>query len=284
MWILGSPRTGSTWLGNLLMDDERCARVHEPLIGLHLGVPTTAIANVPERQVADRPRVADLRSDDSYFFSPQHADSWAPLLRQLILRRLSTMVPPGSPVCVVQEPNGSEGADLIMQALPRARLLFLMRDGRDVVDSVLDSYRTGSWLDAAFGLGRELDAGERSEAMETECYRWVARTRAVQKAFDGHAPALRMIVRYEDLLADTPGHMARLLEWMGLSVPADLDERVERRAFGRIPKSRSGPGQFARAATPGLWKQNWTADEKRLCAGILDETLVRYGYEPTGSG
>jgi hypothetical protein len=264
-----------------MVDDERCARIHEPLIGLHLGVQTSAVANVPERQVADRSRVADLRSDEHYFFSPKYADTWAPLLGRLMLQRFSTIVPSNARVCVVQEPNGSEGADLIMRALPRARLLFLMRDGRDVVDSILDSYSAGSWLDAAFGVGRELSPGERLEVMEAECFRWVTRTQAVQKAFDEHSSDLRLLVRYEELLSDTRGQLVRLLEWMNLSLPSDLDDRVARHSFNRIPKSMSGPGQFARAATPGLWTENWTPDEKRVCGEILDETLVRYGYEPT---
>ena len=44
-------------------------------------------------------------------------------------------MPPSETTIIVKEPNGSEAADLILGALPHAGVLFLLRDGRDVVDS-----------------------------------------------------------------------------------------------------------------------------------------------------
>src|SRR3989440_1474607 len=147
VWIAGSPRTGSTWLAELIADDRRCVRLFEPLIGLHLGVRSTAVAQVPERQLVEKPRILDLRTDEHYFFAAQHSESWIPHLRNLILRRFSVCYAPEAEAYIVHDPNGSDGADIIMHALPKSRLLFLMRDARDVIDSTLDAYRTGSWLD-----------------------------------------------------------------------------------------------------------------------------------------
>ena len=54
---------------------------------------------------------------------------------------------------VVKEP-GSHAADTIMDLFPDSTLIFLLRDGRDVVDSWLDAYRDGSWAtdEGAYGL------------------------------------------------------------------------------------------------------------------------------------
>ena len=273
VWIAGSPRTGSTWLADLLADDRRCARIFEPLIGLHLGVRSTAVAHVPEKQVVEKPRVLDLRTDEHYFFAAQHAELWTPVLRKLILRRLSSYFKPAVQAYIVHEPNGSDGADVILRALPRSRLLFLMRDARDVIDSILDAYRTGSWLDMAFGVGRDLTPRDRVEIIEAESYRWLTRTRVVQKAF----------VRYEDLLAATSTEVAHILAWMNLAPLDDLNARVARHSFGSIPAENTGPGKFHRAASPGLWKDRWTADEKGICGAILDPTLQDYGYGPTAT-
>ena len=44
---------------------------------------------------------------------------------------------------VVQEPNGSIGSPLLMEALPESRMIFLISDPRDVVASALDRHRKG---------------------------------------------------------------------------------------------------------------------------------------------
>ena len=282
VWIAGSPRTGSTWLADLIADDRRCVRIFEPLIGLHLGVRSTAVAHVPEQQVVETPRILDLRTDGDYFFSAQHAELWRPALRKLILQRFSVYARPDAEAYIVHDPNGSDGADIVMRSLPKSRLLFLMRDARDVIDSTLDAYRTGSWLDLAFGVGRDLTPADRLGLIETESYRWLTRTKIVQRAFDEHDPQLRYRLRYEDLLADTFTELMRVMAWMALAPPSDLRERVARHSFDSVPAADRGSGKFHRAATPGLWRESWTEEEKRVCEAILDPTLREYGYAPTG--
>lgn len=283
VWIMGSPRTGSTWLADLIADDSRCVRISEPLIGMHLGIRATAIAHAPERQMVSKPRLLDLRTDEHYFFAPGRSDTWEPMLRQLILQRFSAYRSSSAQVYLVHEPNGSDGADVIMRVLPKSRLLFLMRDGRDVVDSILDSYQTGSWLDSAFGVGRDFSSTERLTVIEAESYRWLTRTRIMQKAFNDHAADLRMFVRYEDLLRDTYTEFAQILDWMGLVQPSDLEDRIKRHSFNAIPKAYVGSAKFHRAASPGLWRDGWTEEEKRLCSEILDPTLRDLGYMATDS-
>jgi hypothetical protein len=156
-----------------------------------------------------------------------------------------------------------------------------MRDARDVIDSILDSYRTGSWLDMAFGVGRDLTASDRLELIEAESYRWLTRTRVVQRAFDDHDARLRHFLRYEDLLTDTATELARILSWMEVAPPADLADRVARHSFDAISPADKGAGKFHRAASPGLWKSAWTAEEKAICGSIVDPALQTYGYAPT---
>ena len=107
------------------------------------------------------------------------------------------------PAVVIKEPNGSHGADLIMALLPRARLIFLVRDARDVIDSLMDAM-SGGWLDEPH-MGR-LDTPEQRLAFaRSEARVWLERTRAVERAFDAHDPELRWKLRYEDLRTDTVG-------------------------------------------------------------------------------
>jgi hypothetical protein len=46
---------------------------------------------------------------------------------------------------VIKEPNGSYAADVIMEVFSFSKIIFLARDGRDVVDSKLDIYQKNTW-------------------------------------------------------------------------------------------------------------------------------------------
>jgi hypothetical protein len=279
VWMLGSPRSGSTWLMYLLQEPRRVAVLEEPLIGTHLGLFASNIVESGKGSLAAGVRLRDLREDDRYFFAEQHSADWLPPLRQLLMRGLAPHIPLRARYLVVQEPNGSEGADILMRALPRSRLLFLLRDGRDVVDSVVDAYRPGSWLDQAFGVAQDVAGQARAGLIEREAQRWVARTEIVSRAYEKHPPDRRLLVRYEELLADTTGTMLSIYSWLGLDPPDDLLARVEGHSFSALPDSAKGSGKFQRAAPPGLWRQNLSSEEQGLCEEVMAPTLRTMGYE-----
>lgn len=279
VWLLGSPRSGSTWLRHLLHESPRIATLQEPLIGTHLGMFASSIGEMSQEALPAGVRLRDLRDDDRYFFSDGHLRSWGPPLRKLLLSGLAPHVPVRARYLVVQEPNGSEGADLLLRVLPSSRVLFLLRDGRDVVDSMLDAYQRGSWLDQAFGVGQDLLGPERLRTIEREAQKWVARTEIVSRAYDHHAPGQRLLVRYEELLSDTAKAMQRIYAWLDLAPPEDLLERVHASSFDVVPTSAKGSGNFHRAATPGLWRQNLSEEEQVRCWKIMGPTLEKLGYE-----
>lgn len=282
VWLLGSPRSGSTWLMYLLDEPGRVATLQEPLIGAHLGLFASYIVENGQESLSAGTRLRDLRDDDRYFFSDHHARDWVPPLRKLIVRGLAPHIPLRARYLVVQEPNGSEGGDLLLRALPKSRLLFLLRDGRDVVDSVVDAYRPGSWLDEAFGIGQDLVGQARLKLVEHEAEKWVARTQIVSRAYDRHPPEQRLLVRYEDLLADTPKTLQTIYSWLEVDPPTGLLDRVRSNSFDALPASTKGSGRFHRAATPGLWRQNLSQDEQDCCAKIMGPMLTATGYQPNG--
>lgn len=279
VWMLGSPRSGSTWLMNLLQEPPRVATLQEPLIGMHLGMFASAIGEMTQEALPAGVRLRDLRNDDRYFFSDGHLRSWGSPLRRLILSGLAPHVPLRARYLVVQEPNGSEGADLLLRVLPSTRVLFLLRDGRDVVDSMLDAYQRGSWLDQAFGVGQDLLGRERLKTIEREAQKWVARTEIVSLAYDHHPPEQRLMVRYEELLSDTATTLQSIYSWLDLDPPEELLERVQASSFDAVPASAKGSGRFHRAATPGLWCQNLSEEEQDCCTKIMGPTLAKMGYE-----
>ena len=86
---------------------------------------------------------------------------------------------------MVKEP-GSHAADTIMDLFPESCLIFLLRDGRDVVDSWLDGYRDGSWAteEGAYPLD---DAG-RPALIRWQSSVWLHRTEVVQGDLCSHGP------------------------------------------------------------------------------------------------
>src|SRR5690606_21221814 len=134
---------------------------------------------------------------------------------------------------------GSQAAELLLSLFPRSRLIFLLRDGRDVVDSWVAAYQDGSWAqqEGAFPLAEDgREAFGRWQASV-----WAYRTHFVHAAFRAHDPARRVLVRYEDLLAHTASELRRICDAVGIAPDdAALQAIADKHDFNRVPRFRKG--------------------------------------------
>ncbi len=317
-WIFGGPRTGSTWLLELLTYPlrptpstptgvapasggtpvRRLARrlraptataipIDEPYLAQHLE-PLLVIRSDPAD--LSSPAIMTLnetrRSDPSYVFNEQYAEVWRPAVRDLILRRFAAQVErfesehghDDLPV-VIKEPNGSYGAELVLSLLPASRMIFLLRDPRDVIDSFLDAMTPGGWLaDKPYMRTLETE-GDRLHFARTEARSWLERTLAVRRAWDAHPQERRYRLRYEDLRADTEATLGSLLEWLGSPrSPRDLRLAAKGNSFESIPAAERGRGKVRRTATPGLWRERLSAAEQAAIEEIAGPTIRELGY------
>lgn len=287
VWIFGSPRSGSTWLLQLLAEQQRVIPIREPLIGVHLAPFAPNLIGMRATHFSPRQVLFNtLRGDTpNYFFSHRYEDVWRPLTRRLILGRLRVEVETearrghvSDPIVAIQEPNGSQAADLILSLLPRSRLLFLLRDGRDVVDSEVDALQRGSWVEQMAGdLGDP--TRDRLTLIRHQAHTWLFRTETVQRAYERHRSEDRLLLRYEDLLADTVGSLRAVSRWLSLAAgERELQQLVARHSFEALPPDSKGSGKFTRAASPGLWRENMTADEQAAMHEVMEEKLSELGY------
>jgi len=286
VWMLGSPRSGSTWLLYLLAEHDAIVPMNEPLIGWYLGPFMGDVPGLSARDF-DIDNFTVRRSHEHkapHFFATDFEGAWMPPLATLLRVRLNAHVerfPPAvgadRALLMVKEPNGSQSADILLRAMPESRLLFLLRDGRDVVDSELASIAKGSWVTREFGV-RGLEGEQRLEFITEHAMKWLWRTAVVEEAYRDHRGP-KHLVRYEDLLADPLMHVREIFDWLGLGVGGEeLSDFIARHAFESVPEDKRGADQFHRAASPGLWRENLTQAEQQTLSELIGPKLAELGY------
>lgn len=285
--MLGSPRSGSTWLFALLAEFDAVVPVNEPLIGWFLGPFMSDLPGFTADGVGtDEFTLRRVQArNPAQFFNDEFADVWLPHLGEMMrarflahAQRYPARVPLTSTLVVVKEPNGSQSADVLMAALPRSRFLFLLRDGRDVVASELAANGRDGWVGREFPGFRGITADERLDFVVQSAKKWLWRTEVVQGAYECHTGP-KLLARYEDLL-DRPEHHLRLIvEWLGLDVARDrLAAAVEKHAFERIPVAARGSNEFFRSASPGSWRRDLRPLEQDAVQAVLGDKLCELGY------
>jgi Sulfotransferase domain len=311
VWIWGSPRTGSTWLLEMLCHplkvdpksdvgfrwregwegEASALPVNEFLITSHI-VPGNGVAQFEDGIVLPKTLNSFSGSFSSYAFSTAYEDVWRPEVRRLTLVRIQAVIERArqaglkleadSPLMVIKEVNGSHGADIVMSLFPRSKMIFLVRDGRDVLDSLLDANKAGGWLTKrGGGKGAYATEEERHQFVRENCLNWAGRMTICTRAYEAHDPALRRKIRYEDLLADTDSHLADLARWLELpGGPKRIQNIAKAHSFEAVPEKRKGPGKVRRSATPGSWREGLSPEDRQVAQEIMGDRLAELGYEP----
>jgi hypothetical protein len=261
--------------------------INESHLPMHL---TPFQSTRPLRRLEVQPPPGDLirntarAEDPSYFFADQYEDVWRPGMRTLALERFRAQADRVArehrledPLVIIKEPNGSHGAEMTMSLLPRSRLVFLFRDGRDVLDSQLAM--RGSDQRAGRDMAVIVHENQRSHFVKGHARIWVNNMNAVQSAFEAHPPELRFRLRYETLREQPLEGLRELVGWLGLERTDDeLRHAVEAQAFENVPSELRGVQHGHRAATPGLWRKNLTPEDLEVFEEIAADKLRELGY------
>ena len=141
VWIFGTGRSGNTWLTSM-MQGAGHAVWKEPAIGKLFG------------EFYQESRESQRRNAKFVLGDPRK-DVWLGSIRRFVLEGASGRFPELSEndYLVVKEQLGSVGAPLLVEALPESRMIFLIRDPRDVVASRLDAFE-GRSLSQPYGSSR----------------------------------------------------------------------------------------------------------------------------------
>ena len=272
VWIFGSGRSGSTWLRSMMGELEGAGVWEEPMVGRLFG------------EFYSRAPKDNLRSADFVMGDPIRR-GWIRSIRNFVLDGALYSNPRlgSGEYLIIKEPNGSVGAPLLMEALPESRMILLVRDPRDVVASVLDAATEGGWLyesregktNASRKSGRRPNAFVRERA---NVYR--RGVESAWRAYDAHKGP-KVLVRYEDLRADTMNEMRRIYAVLGIAVEdEDLRRAVEKHSWENVPDREKGRGKFYRRGTSGGWKEDLTPKQVEVVEKTTSSLLERFYPEP----
>lgn len=252
----------------------------EPFFGVVLGF---------RDNIANKGRIAG----HDFLLGNPYKEVWLGSMRRLFLKvgeaKFRRMRP--NDYLIVKEPNGSLSAPLIMEAFPESRLIFLTRDGRDVVASLLDAARRGTWYEPGryeTSLAEATMQGgtfafprheSEDEFVEQLARNYLTNTRAVGRAYAAHPSGLKAQVRYEDLRHRPLECVQRTYETLSIEVDEErLGAAVEKHSWENIPESEKGEGKFHRKATPGSWKEDLTPQQIRIVERTVSPLLEEFGY------
>jgi hypothetical protein len=211
------------------------------------------------------------------------AEDATPATRRRIRRSFYLVV--GNKRLIDKTPRNALRVPFVEAVFPDARYVFLTRDGRENVNSLINAWRTPRyrtyrlpephsipgadpawWKFVLYPGWRDDTAGP----LEVVCARqWDACNRSALAAFEAVGP--RMVrVRYEDLVADPVGEVSRVLEALRL----DYDHAVKARA----EESRTKPVNVVTAPEPGKWRRENPEEIERIVP-LIESTMKELAYE-----
>ncbi|UCC29806.1 MAG: sulfotransferase [Phycisphaerales bacterium] len=278
VFIVGSPRSGTTYLQRLLASHEMILTGQESNVFQYAG-PLLRRWHAEGRQADGRGGVGL----GCYFEEQEFLQLLKGFLRELLQPMIGKLNP--GMLFVEKTPQHAVFLPEIIELLPACRIIHMVRDPRDVVASMLAVSR--SW-----GRGWAPRSARRSALI------WLRQVRAAKEA-QNTIPAEQFYeVRYEDLVAQPTSILQNLVSFLKLSWAEDaITEAVRRNSIaavrkgGGTPIPKGGrfaehngdivrdPADFIRSGVPGSWRRDLGLSEK-LCVWLVTRRMMRvFGYQ-----
>lgn len=155
----------------------------------------------------------------------------------------------------------------ILEMYPDAKIICMIRDGRDVCVSLQRAHEKGiSWCPRE----RRQQILFWKEAAE----RWL------DYLADGGLRGSLLTVRYEDLKASPEAGIRRMFEFAGLDAPSDLLKKMIQKhdvslLIGKTPAVHTG--------AVGQWKEAFSEEDHKLFRALCGDLPARMGYAQNGT-
>ena len=148
------------------------------------------------------------------------------------------------------------------------------RDGRDVVDSAVEATSKDGFM-KMLGLQKQT----RPVKIIEQSQLWTTATKNLLKTYDMKPKDLRYKIKYEDLRKNTIEELEKIYKFLEIDISKhQLQKIVTKFTFENLPPEQKGPGKFARSASPGKWRDNFSEEEKKVLEKIMGPLLRILGY------
>ncbi len=279
VFVIGAPRSGTTWLQRLLATPPQIVSGQETNLFDKYIEPLDAMFARQVRQLRTLPRVKGLPT----LLSQDYFDG---LMRTLVQQTYAELGrrKPSATVVVDKNPAHTLHVPRIRRLLPRARFVHIVRDGRDVAASMVA---------ASSGWGSYWAPSRVAAAADW----WRVHVVAARQA--GYDDGSFLEISYEDLRAHGPATLRRVFDFVGVPVSeaeaVDLLARQSRPDEpdpliwggevltlndGRPPHEPEG---FVRFGGGSGWQQGWSPVDRAGFDAVAGELLVELGYAPDRS-
>ena len=263
VFVVSSPRSGSTMLFEALCRAKEAVSIGSESHQLIESVP--GLSPAAHDWESNR-----LTADDA---KPETVQQLSESFVRRLRDRDGNPITPGSTVRMVEKtPKNALRIPFLAAAYPDAKFVYLWRDPRETVSSMLDAWRSGQfvtypelpeWTGDRWSLlltpgWRELNGSPLPEVVANQ---WAATTTTLLDDLEALDPDRWCIASYSALLADPDAELTRICEHLDLTWDQTTD--------GTLPHSKT----TLDAPRPEKWERN--AEELRLVWGVVDPVAVR---------
>ncbi|MBK9148134.1 MAG: sulfotransferase [Flavobacteriales bacterium] len=260
VFIVGSPRSGTTWLSRMLGDHPQVAALdHElTLFSAYLAPVLSAWSKEAGRlERTQRPFGMPALFSNEEFMSALHEVA-AQVYARVQARR------PGATLILDKHPAYVRHLSAIAALMPGSRCIHLVRDGRAAISSML----------AAPDL-----MGHSGTSVQAAAQEWAQSTAMAQVHGAGFGPRFRT-VRYEELVSGTPGQLAALFAFLGIDNNEALCGSIA--ANHHREKGLVAQGKGDASVVRRTWRQHFTLIDRYWIDAIAGAQLRHWGYAKEG--
>ena len=268
LFIVGSPRSGTTMLQILLASHPQVASTVEQTLYQHYLAPwletwESEVRNIEERGWKLGLPILWKRGELEDF------------LREFLSRAYGKVLAlkPAATHIIDKHPGYSAHVRTIKHFLPRARFIHIIRDGRDVAASTIAVHGK-----MGFGPGTVRGAAAK----------WKRFLLAAREAAEFAPDYLE--IRYEEFLEGRTDTYARALdfcglpatpEWIAETIEANTFEKMKERGASPDPRTQLSEKRYHRG-TAGGWREDLSAQDRYEFDRVAGDLLCELGYAAPG--
>lgn len=288
-FVISAPRSGSTWLANALNQHPEIFATEHRLFGNFSEIWRNNDGTRSPRITLD----AFIEAFAGHYFHSELGLNRSQFINQFQRTMLNSIVRfaagrsekklivdkitpyPGTSNLVVRQ---------VKRYFPDARIIQLIRDGRDVLTS-----GTFDWiLKDAHGTDRYLFFHEQKKGFRLRRFfdddviqKWAQNWKETSEVFEDESPTLK--IKYEEMLADQPNTLCKIFQALEVGDQLEIANSAARKVSFKSTTGRDSGDMVAtakaRKGIAGDWKNYFTRIDGQVFHSIAGDQLLNHQYE-----